>query len=188
MTRAAIAVLLALAAMPPAARAQTVLEPEPVECLAAASAAYHVPLRVLLVLLRVEGGTLGHVSENSNETVDIGPMQINSAWVPKVAAHWRTTPDVAFRTLRDRFCPNVEAGSWILRQGLDEARGNLWDGVAYYHSHDPDLGRDYLRKVFDVLTGMQARARLTPSTATGTHGNLMVAETSPGERSRSITR
>ena len=33
---------------------------------------------VLVILLNVEGGTIGRVSENMNGTVDIGPMQGNA--------------------------------------------------------------------------------------------------------------
>ena len=58
-------------------------------CLNAAAAAYQVPPVVLVVLLNVEGGSLGHVSPNSNATVDIGPMQVNQIWIPQVAAHWQ---------------------------------------------------------------------------------------------------
>ena len=127
-------------------------------CLTAASASYRVPLGVLLILLRVEGGSLGHTSQNTNETVDIGPMQINSSWLPKVAAHWRAAPSAAFVALRDQFCANVEAGAWILRQALDEAHGDLWEGVGLYHSHDPGYKRDYLQKVLRVALRLQARA------------------------------
>ena len=49
-----------------------------------------------------------------------------------------TTVPAAYAALRDNFCANVEAGAWILRQGLDEAHGDFWQGVGYYHSHDPE--------------------------------------------------
>lgn len=117
------------------------------ECLVAAGNAYHEPAALLVILLNVEGGELGAVRKNANGTVDIGPMQINNLWVPKVAAHWGTTPREAYLALRDSFCANVEAGAWILRIGLDEARGDLWDGVGFYHSHDPDHKRGYLATV-----------------------------------------
>ena len=63
--------------------------------------------------------------------------------LPQVAAHWCTTTQRAFLSMRDSFCANVEAGTWILRQGLDTAHGNFWDGVGYYHSHDPGRKRSY---------------------------------------------
>jgi hypothetical protein len=125
-------------------------------CLNAAAAAYQVPPAVLVVLLNVEGGSLGHVSPNSNATVDIGPMQVNQIWIPQVAAHWHATIAATFLALRDNFCANVEAGAWILRQGLDEAHGDFWQGVGYYHSHDPEHKTIYLRSVLQQVLRLRA--------------------------------
>jgi hypothetical protein len=130
-------------------------------CITAAAAAHRVPPAVLVILLNVEGGSLGHVSGNTNDTVDIGPMQVNQTWIPDVAAHWHATPGDTFRALRDNFCANVEAGAWILRQGLDEARGDFWEGVAYYHSHTPRYKRDYLQSVLRQIVRLQALSQRT---------------------------
>ncbi len=127
-------------------------------CITAAAEAYRFPPAVIVILLRVEGGSLGAVSQNTNNTVDIGPMQVNQIWVPQIAAHWGATQSATSRALRDNFCANVEAGSWILRKGLDEARGNFWEGVGYYHSHDPDHKAHYLRLVLDQALRLQAKA------------------------------
>jgi hypothetical protein len=127
-------------------------------CIAAAAEAYHEPPAVLLILLNVEGGTLGSVSQNTNDTVDIGPMQVNQIWIPGLAAHWSATPRATYLALRDDFCANVEAGAWILRRGLDEANGDFWEGVAFYHSHDPVHKRTYLRSVLDQALHLKAEA------------------------------
>ena len=116
-------------------------------CLRAAARAHRVPASALVILLNVEGGSLGRVSRNTNDTVDIGPMQVNQIWVPQVAARWHATPAETFRALRDNFCANVEAGAWILRRGLDEAHDDFWSGVGIYHSHDPEHQGRYLRAV-----------------------------------------
>jgi hypothetical protein len=117
-------------------------------CLKAAADLHHVPAGLLVLLINVEGGRLRAVSQNSNGTVDIGPMQVNDTWVPKIARHWRASTDAAYQALRDSFCANVEGGAWILRQALDEARGSLWEGVALYHSHPPIHKFEYMRLVF----------------------------------------
>jgi hypothetical protein len=126
-------------------------------CIEASSRAYRIPPAILVILLNVEGGSLGAVSQNTNGTVDIGPMQVNQIWVPGVAAHWSTTNDRAYRALRDNFCANLEAGAWILRQGLDEAHGDFWEGVGYYHSHDPGHKQTYLRSVLRQVLRLQPR-------------------------------
>ncbi len=117
-------------------------------CLKAAAELHQVPAGVLVLLMSVEAGRLGEVSQNTNGTVDIGPMQVNDTWVPKIAGHWGASHDAAYRALRDNFCANVEGGAWILRQALDEAQGDLWTGVALYHSHDPVHKLEYMRLVF----------------------------------------
>lgn len=137
-------------------------------CIEAAAHGYRVPPVMLVILLKVEGGSLGAVSRNSNGTVDIGPMQVNEIWLPEVAAHWRTTQRTAFVALRDSFCANLEAGTWILRQGLDEANGDFWEGVGYYHSHDPAHKRAYLHAVLQQALRLEDERKRSP--APGTSG------------------
>lgn len=132
-------------------------------CILAAAAAYRVPPAVIVILLNVEGGQLGRVSGNPNSTVDIGPMQVNEIWLPELAKHWRSTVQASFLALRDNFCANIEAGSWILRRGLDEARGDFWTGVGYYHSHTPEHTTVYLRKVLTQALRFQAGNRARPT-------------------------
>ena len=129
------------------------------DCLTAAGNAHHEPPALLVILLNVEGGRLGAVSPNTNGTVDIGPMQVNDIWLPKLAAHWATTKESAYLALRDNFCANVEAGAWILRRGLDEAHGDFWEGVGFYHSHDPGYKRTYLNSVLQQAMRLQSQAQ-----------------------------
>ena len=127
-------------------------------CLKAAAKAHNVPAGILYLLLDVEGGRLGEVSPNNNKTVDIGPMQVNEIWVAQIAQRWRTSSDAAYLALRDNFCANVEAGAWILRQALDEAPGNLWEGVAIYHSHNTRHKLIYLKNLREHAMRLRQRA------------------------------
>jgi hypothetical protein len=117
-------------------------------CLKAAADLHHVPAGLLVLLINVEAGRLGAISQDSNSTVDIGPMQVNDSWIPKIARHWGASTELSYHALRDSFCANVEGGAWILRQALDEARGSLWEGVALYHSHAPIHKLEYMRLVY----------------------------------------
>jgi len=159
---------LASCLLPPAAHAAdapVAAEARMRGCLTAAASAHRVPPAMLVVLLTVEGGTLGRVTRNTNGTVDIGPLQVNTVWVPRVAAHWGTAPATTYAALRDNLCANLEAGAWILRQGMDEARGDFWGGVGTYHSHNPGHKALYLRKVLDASRQLQARAQEPPGAA-----------------------
>ena len=149
---AALAIALMLGA--PARADEAMIE----GCLKAAAEVHHVPAGVLVLLISVEGGRLGAVSQNANDTVDIGPMQVNDTWLSKIAAHWDTSPEAAYRALRDNFCANVEGGAWILRQALDEAGGDLWEGVALYHSHTPVHKLEYMRLVYDQAMRLKREA------------------------------
>ena len=135
-------------------------------CLLAAASTYRLPPAVLVILLNVEGGRLGRVSGNTNSTVDIGPMQVNEIWLPEIARHWHAPVPQAFLALRDNFCANVEAGAYILRKGLDEARGDFWTGVGYYHSHDPGHRTTYLRSVLGQALRLQSLSDRAGSPAT----------------------
>lgn len=183
MTRRALALVATLAAVAaaapaPNARAQGVAVPPPAPaaapgmtrveaCLRAAGQAHRVDPALLVILLGVEGGSLGRTSRNTNGTEDIGPMQVNTIWVARIARRWNTTPEAAFLALRDNFCANVEAGAWILRLGMDEGGGDFWRGVSYYHSRTPEHRERYLRLVSDRAVRLMARAGRDPAPAGG---------------------
>jgi len=149
---AALAIALTIGA--PAKADEAMIE----GCLKAAAEVHHVPAGVLVLLISVEAGQLGSVSQNANGTVDIGPMQVNDTWLSKIAAHWGASREEAYRALRDSFCANVEGGAWILRQALDEARGDLWKGVALYHSHTPVHKLEYMRLVYEQAMRLKREA------------------------------
>jgi hypothetical protein len=135
-------------------------------CILGAASVHHLPPAVLVILLNVEGGRLGQVSENNNGTVDVGPMQVNEIWLPKLAEHWHATIDDTFEALRDNFCANVEGGAWILRLALDETRGDFWRGIGIYHSHDPTYQKIYLRQILRQVLQLQASQRSVNQTNT----------------------
>lgn len=128
------------------------------DCIVAASVVHRLPAGALLVILEVEGGEVGGVSRNRNGTVDIGPMQVNNRWLPALVRRWHASASEVYVSLRDNFCVNVEAGAWILRQAIDEAHGDFWDGVALYHSHDPAEKATYLRSVLRHALALESPA------------------------------
>lgn len=128
-------------------------------CLSASAKNAGVPQGVLLVLLYVEDGRPGMVSPNSNGTADLGPMQVNTAWVDRIARRWHSTHARTYAALRDSSCANIEAGAWILGQAMQETHGDLWQAVAFYHSHTPRYGEAYLRRFYDITKKMMTRSR-----------------------------
>lgn len=58
-------------------------------CILMAAQNYSVPPSVLLGIYQVEGGAVGQaVGPNDNGSYDLGPMQINTIWLPELARHW----------------------------------------------------------------------------------------------------
>lgn len=119
-------------------------------CLMVAANTYSIPPQVLVGILHVEGGRIGQQVANKNGTHDLGPMQINTIWVPQLAKHWGVSHETAKTWLRDDGCTNVNVAAWILRGHLDETR-SLAKAVAHYHSRTPSIGARYKRKVVDVM-------------------------------------
>lgn len=120
-------------------------------CMLLAAQTYQVPPAVLIGIMHVEGGRVGQqVGPNVNGTYDLGPMQINSLWVPTLARAWQTDENHAYTLLRDDGCVNVRVSAWILRKKIKVA-GSLYKGIAYYHSKTPSVGSRYAKKVVRVM-------------------------------------
>jgi hypothetical protein len=127
-------------------------------CIDASAALYHLPPALFLIILHVEGGRPGFVTGNTNDTVDIGPMQINQIWLPALARHWHASIPATFRAIRDNFCANVAAGGWILARSIRDAGGHLWQGVGYYHSRTRRYESAYLLAVLREVQRLRAEA------------------------------
>ena len=121
-----------------------------VACLMIASNTYQVPPSVMIGIMHVEGGRIGQESPNTNGSADLGPMQVNTIWLPQLARHWRVDMTTARSWVRDNGCVNVHVAAWILQQKIAEA-GYLYGGIARYHSATPPLGQRYAAKVVSVM-------------------------------------
>ena len=66
-------------------------------CLMLASQTYAVPPAVLVGIYKAEGGRVGQESPNQNGSYDLGPMQINTTWLPDLAGKWGVNQNTARR-------------------------------------------------------------------------------------------
>ncbi|WP_338086730.1 lytic transglycosylase domain-containing protein [Lichenicoccus roseus] len=120
-----------------------------VACMALVASLYHLPPRVLPSIQAVEGGQPGVLHHNSDGTLDVGVMQINTRWLGPLSRYTGTPPTEVFLRLRYRPCYNIAASGAIMRTYLDEAHGNLLLAVGYYHSHTIELNLAYRRQVLN---------------------------------------
>lgn len=119
-------------------------------CIFSAAQTYVVPPTVILGILNVEGGRIGQAVRNKNNTYDLGPMQINTLWIPELASFWGVRQSEALKLVRDDACVNIGVGAWILRTKMNQT-GSLGKGIAYYHSATPSLGHKYKKKVMNAM-------------------------------------
>ena len=133
--------------------------------MAAAASFYHLPPRVLPSIQAVEGGRAGLVRMNSNNTADLGVMQVNTIWIQPLATYAHLPPGAVVDRLVNDPCFNIAAAAAIMRLYLTEARGNLLVAIGHYHSHTPALSFDYQRKVLAAAGTLFVRNRRPGSSA-----------------------
>lgn len=110
-------------------------------CWDEAATRYSVSPELLYAIARTESDMNPQaIGRNRNGSRDIGLMQINSAWLPALAAHGITE--------RDLFdpCTSIHVGAWILA-GNVQRLGYTWDAVGAYNAASPTLRRAYTDKV-----------------------------------------
>lgn len=77
---------------------------------------YDVPRVIIEAVAEQEGGRPGIVRKNSNGTVDVGVMQINSAWFEPGNPVDLPSRGITLERVRDNACLNIAIGTWILHQ------------------------------------------------------------------------
>lgn len=82
---------------------------------------------------------------NANGTVDIGMMQINSAWLPTLASRFGITREDLFRS-----CVNLDVGAWILYENF-KTFGYSWRAIGAYNAKSEDKRLAYVRRVYKYV-------------------------------------
>jgi len=120
--------------------------PDVARCIQKASVEFGIPELPLWVILDVERGTLGQVSQNTNATYDIGPMQINSIWLPRLEQRFGITENDVLNDL----CTNIFVGAWIYTQEYIRL-GSTARAIAHYHSPTPRHQHRYLGMIEQAI-------------------------------------
>ncbi|MHB1631557.1 MAG: lytic transglycosylase domain-containing protein [Acidithiobacillus sp.] len=120
-------------------------------CVAAAAERYHVPVSLLYGILATENTRVGQKVKDTNGSYDMGPMGINSLWLPVLAHYGITRSEVL-----DNGCQNVAVGAWILAhklaghpyraQAFAHPRA-FWRHVGDYNSAIPHWNHQYRQRV-----------------------------------------
>lgn len=110
-------------------------------CINEAAIEFNLPAKLIISILNTEQGKTGKISKNPNGSYDIGPMQINSSWLPRLKHYGISEHDIKYDS-----CLNVKIGTWILAQSI-AGENNLLKGIGNYNSHTPLHNYQYSQKI-----------------------------------------
>ncbi|MBK9520668.1 MAG: lytic transglycosylase domain-containing protein [Rhodocyclaceae bacterium] len=114
-------------------------------CFEEAASRYQVPSVLLKAISRVESaGNPSALNRNKDGSFDIGHMQINSRWLPKLS-HFGISHDQLWDP-----CTNTLVGAWILAQNVQRI-GYSWSAVGAYNAASPVMRDRYARKISDAM-------------------------------------
>ncbi|RKT10657.1 transglycosylase-like protein with SLT domain [Paraburkholderia sp. RAU2J] len=98
------------------------------DCLDDAAVYQHVSTQLVHAIAQHESGMRANaVNLNSNGTEDIGLMQINSSWLPRLARYGIRRQDLF------NACVNGYVGTWILASNIRQF-GPTWKAVGAYNA------------------------------------------------------
>jgi hypothetical protein len=116
----------------------------------------------LFALRQKEGGWIGAQVRNSNGSFDLGPMQVNDWWVPKIAALIDRDVVSVRNWLTDDPCFNVGAAKWIFLSALSQTK-DYWQSIGVYHSPNRRRQIAYARDVARLLRVMPRTVAARPN-------------------------
>ncbi|SEK64410.1 Transglycosylase SLT domain-containing protein [Roseateles sp. YR242] len=115
-------------------------------CWEQAAQKYNVSPQLLYAIAKTESGLQPKAINRANGdgSYDIGLMQINSSWLPKLARFGIQEKDLY------EPCVSIEVGAWILADNI-RTRGMTWAAIAAYNTPNPVRGLEYARRVYANL-------------------------------------
>ncbi|MCH8621975.1 lytic transglycosylase domain-containing protein [Undibacterium sp. TS12] len=106
---------------------------------------YGIDPRLLYAIARTESAMKpAALNRNSNGSYDLGLMQINSSWLPRLKSY-----GISERQLYEP-CVNIEVAAWILANNFSRM-GDHWQAVGAYNSTKPLQRWKYASKVYQHL-------------------------------------
>lgn len=114
-------------------------------CFDQASKRYGIHPDLLRAISKVESnGNVKTTNRNRNGSRDIGHMQINDSWLPKLKQFGITE-----QSLFDP-CTNTLVGAWVLARNFREL-GRNWNAIGAYNAKSSEKRKIYASKVNSAL-------------------------------------
>lgn len=118
------------------------LPAEAIYCSVLASARYDVPANIMLAVAETEAGAPGLSRTNTNGTNDVGPMQVNTAYLATLSKYGITPQAVSMSG-----CYPFQLAAWRIKRHLTLDTGDIWQRAANYHSRTPRHNARYRLKL-----------------------------------------
>ena len=138
--------------------------PPSYQCVLMEARKQDLPPLLVVAIMHQEGGRPGKYSKNRNGSFDLGPMQINTGNIARIAKagyHTRNVDEgLRYRTashIMNDGCVNVSVGAWMLRSCIDAMRGDLLLGVGCYNSPNRTLADKYAAQVLQRYVKLRGR-------------------------------
>jgi soluble lytic murein transglycosylase-like protein len=106
---------------------------------------YHGLNPYLLHAIAVQESSLNPAAKgrpNANGSVDIGLMQINSAWLPQLKSRFGITLSHLYHP-----CINLDVGAWILYENF-RTYGYSWRAIGAYNAKNEAKRLAYVLKIY----------------------------------------
>lgn len=115
-------------------------------CWDEAARKYNVSAQLLYAIAKTESGLQARAINraNNNGTYDVGLMQINSSWLPRLARFGISENDLY------EPCISIQVGAWILAENI-RTHGMTWAAIGAYNTPNPVRGLAYARRVYANL-------------------------------------
>jgi soluble lytic murein transglycosylase-like protein len=117
------------------------------DCIDDAAAYRHISPRLVRAIAQQESGSRANaINVNANGSEDLGLMQINSSWLPKLSR---------FGIRREHLfdaCVNAYVGTWILASNIRQF-GPTWKAVGAYNATSSARQLVYANSIYRRLQG-----------------------------------
>jgi soluble lytic murein transglycosylase-like protein len=115
-------------------------------CWEQAAQKYNVSAQLLYAIAKTESALQARAINRANGdgSYDVGLMQINSSWLPKLARLGIHEKDLY------EPCVSIEVGAWILADNI-RTHGMTWAAIGAYNTPNPVRGLAYAKRVYANL-------------------------------------
>jgi len=118
------------------------------DCLTASAVKYGIHPHVLWAIAATESSFNPAAIGRNKDSLDIGLMQINSGWLPRLKRF-----GISRQSLLEP-CTSIEVGAWILAHNIHQY-GYGWQAIGAYNALSPAKRRRYALRIWQKL--QQAR-------------------------------